>query len=61
MPRTVSIRELGFNGDIIADLNEFGNYEWYDEKNQTHWEFNPETEESRHCGDGVGCFWTDWK
>ena len=58
MPKTISIRELGFNGDTIATLNKYGNYEWY--SHETYWEYDPETGESRHCGTGTGCFWTDW-
>ena len=61
MKKEVSIRELGWNGDIVATLNQFGNYEWTDEENETRWEYDPETGESRHCGTGEGCFWTEWR
>lgn len=24
-------------------------------------QINPETGKSRHCGNGAGCFWTEWE
>lgn len=59
MKKNISIKELGWNGNATATLNKYGCYEW--ESNDTMWEYNPETEEARHCGTGAGCIWTEWE
>ena len=62
MKETISIKELGWNGDAIATLNRYGCYEWVDEENDIMWEYDPEMDKSRHCGAGIGaCIWTDWE
>jgi hypothetical protein len=47
---------------IEYEINEYGNYV-YDTYagGVTHWEYDPETGMSRHCGDEPGSFWTDWE
>ena len=42
-----------------ATINDCGNIEFT--SHDTMWEVDPTTGESRHCGIGEGCFWTDWK
>lgn len=61
MKKEINIKELGWNGDIIATLNRFGNYEWFDEENETYLEYDPVEDKTRHCGTGEGCFWTEWE
>ena len=53
-------REL--DDGIEYEINEYGNYV-YDTYagGVTHWEYDPATGMSRHCGEGSGCFWTNWE
>ena len=60
MKKTVSIKELGWNGNATATLNEYGCYEWTD-SNDTMWEYNLETGESRHRGTDAWSIWTEWE
>lgn len=43
--------ENGLAGYIFMPNNEFG----------YHQEYRLEDGAERHCGLGLGCFWTDWK
>lgn len=54
----MTTRELGFNSDYVVSETEYGTFTW--ETEDTYWEYDPNTDMTRHCGKGTGCFWTEW-
>ena len=45
-----------------AIKNSYGFYEYTTYAGGvTHWEYDPETDMCRHCGEEPGCFWTEWE
>lgn len=61
----MKVREMGFvvsdevNEETEVTKNDFGNYEFV--LADTKWEYDPTSRQTRHCGFGPGCFWTDWE
>ena len=58
------MKNFNFIPETATDItiNEYGNYEYTTHAGgTTYWEYDPETGMTRHCGEGKGCFWTDWE
>ena len=61
----MKVREIGFvvsdevNEETEVTKNDFGNYEFV--LADTKLEYDPTSLQTRHCGFGPGCFWTDWE
>ena len=56
----MTTKSLGFrfNSDYVVSETEYGTFTW--ETEDTYWEYDPNTDMTRHCGKGTGCFWTEW-